>query len=116
MGAITFLDKTEVKAGQRGVNKRGQNYVPPKGGVELLGPPGASWMHRVGWSPVLFNQDAQGLRVGKDSISIQAEVELTLGVLPTVIPGGEDPQMERVQMGHAGKATGMVGQVGLSQL
>lgn len=112
MGAITFLDKTEVKAGQREVN-----YVPPREGMELLGPPGASWMCGVRWSPVLFNQDAQGLRVGKDSISIQAEVELTLGVLPTVIPGEDDPQMERgVQMGCAGRATGTVGRVGLSQL
>lgn len=98
MGAITFLDKIEVKAGQREVN-----YVPPREGMELLGPPGASWMCGVGWSPVLFNQDAQGLRVGKDSISIQAEVELTLGVLPTVIPGEDDPQMERSSNGVCGQ-------------
>lgn len=49
-------------------------------------------MHKCSRSPVLFNQDTQGLRVREDSIGIQAKVELTLGVLPTAIPGGEDPQ------------------------
>lgn len=67
-------------------------------------------MHEWRWSPVLFNQDTQGLRVRKDGISIQAKVELTLRILPTAVPGGEDPQMERwAQMGHGGRTVGMEG-------
>lgn len=61
----------------------------------------------------MFNQDTQGLRVRKDSVSIQAEVELTLRVLPTAIPGGEDPQTEgEVSPNGAwrqGRAVGMEG-------
>lgn len=64
------------------------------------------WGSMHGWSrsPVLLNQDTQGLRVRKDSISIQAKVELTFKVLPTAIPAEEDPQM-----GHGGRAVGMGG-------
>lgn len=45
--------------------------------------------HSLSWAgqiPVLFNEDAQGLWVGEDNISVQAEVKVALGVLSAVVP------------------------------
>lgn len=81
----------------------------PRGGAGvpggLLGGPRAE----PGKQPVFFNEDAQDLLVGDDGVSIQAEVEFTLGVLPTLVPV-TDQQTEELklkQVGEEGTAEGV---------
>lgn len=65
--------------------------VQGKGRVPgVLGCLGCWGTGRVG-PPVLLDEEAQGLHVGEDGIGVQTEVELTLGVLPTAVPGGDRP-------------------------